>query len=66
MLLNGVEHDGLFIKMSPMLSPIMSPIKELSPLGRQIKTVRKKIRLEMNPNLDSKMNPKIVCVVGKN
>ena len=43
MLLNGVEHDGLFIKMSP----IMSPIKELSPLGRQIKTVRKKIRLEM-------------------
>ena len=51
MLLNGVEHDGLFIKMSPMLSPIMSPImspiKELSPLGRQIKTVRKKIRLEM-------------------
>lgn len=47
MLLNGVEHVGLFIKMSPMLSPIMSPIKELSPLGRQIKTVRKKIRLEM-------------------
>lgn len=43
MLLNGVEHVGLFIKMSP----IMSPIKELSPLGRQIKTVRKKIRLEM-------------------
>lgn len=43
MLLNGVEHDGLFIKMST----IMSPIKELSPLGRQIKTVRKKIRLEM-------------------
>ena len=43
MLLNGVEHVGLFIKMSP----IMSPIKELSLLGRQIKTVRKKIRLEM-------------------